>query len=656
MSKYAHMLPERSHTIPSKRRREVTPVSEKALTLLAPATIIQRAALALESLRPAEVVRMQQTVGNRAVGELLGRSSSSRPRIQAKLTVNAPGDEYEREADRVAEQVMRMPAVQRAELHDEDEEPEVMTKREPAHAVGGAFEAGEEFEQQLKLTRGQGQPLPLILKQEFETKFGADFSRVRVHADVRSAEMNRAIQARAFTHAQDIYLGAGQYGLDSTAGKRLLAHELTHVVQQNINNQLQKNPRHNGRDGQRNGTKPEGSLSEMGHSLKRADWAHSSLVLNRPTPLIQPKRTQVPDTDWDDYLDKVTDDKKKRVERNYNDSHTRGEKIRVKYEEWKSKTPEQQVDKKGSTRTFRSKGYKTDVESSGGGEFGVQAYRKMDSFFTLDESESPIVQSALKRRDKAEIKKLLKSKGNDTYGELEIKEAMATQKDLVWEVDKFVQKEMGPFPEWQITDKGKPGTKSTDPEYGGTYLARLTKDALDNYSIVAFYGFKKTPNKKELKNASLGIPYSSIYSLQAGQFTALKNFKDAEQDQTFAEANSEIIWNQYKSAVKTAKSASADQGLKYTGNLSEIERNTIINGQTLDTIFLCDRGGEVLDFKSKRVVRPDSDSEDFWALIGTPNGTSAGWLIIDHGTALGLQSLESIEYQRSQMNIKYSKR
>jgi hypothetical protein len=232
MSKYADMLPERSHTVLSKRRPEVRPVSDQAPPLLAPSAILQRAALSHESLRPVEVVRMQQTLGNRAVGELLGRSSSSRPRLQAKLMVNAPGDEYEREADRVAEQVMSMPVVERAELEDEDEEPEVMTKREPAHAVSGGFEAGEEFEQQLNSTSGQGQPLPPTLKQEFETRFAADFGRVRIHADVPSAEMNRAIQARAFAHAQDIYLGAGQYSTDSTGGKRLLAHELTHVMQQ----------------------------------------------------------------------------------------------------------------------------------------------------------------------------------------------------------------------------------------------------------------------------------------------------------------------------------------------------------------------------------------------------------------------------------------
>jgi hypothetical protein len=651
MSKYVDVLPERSHTVLSKRRPEVRPVSDQALPLLAPSAILQRATLAVESLRPVEVVRMQQTLGNRAVGELLGHSSSSRPRIQAKLTVNAPGDEYEREADRVAEQVMHMPAVERAELEDEDEELEVMTKREPAHGVSGAFEAGEEFEQQLNSTRGQGQPLPSTLKQEFETRFGADFSRVRIHTDVRSAEMNRAIQARAFTHGQDIYLGAGQYSTDSTGGKRLLAHELTHVVQQN-NNELQANPRHNGRSELRDGMTSEG----MGHNLKRLDRAHSSLVLNRTTPLIQPKRTLIPDKDWSEYLlNDVTDEKKRRVEKNYDDSQARGERIKVNYEQWKSKTLEQQVDKRGSTRTFRSKGYTTDIESSSAGqEFSVKTYRKMASLFTLDEFDSLIVQSALEGGDKAKIKEALKSRGHDTYGDLEIKEMMATKPGIFWEGSTPVWKNVT-LPEWQIRDKGETGTKSNSGRYGRTYVARIIPNHLDDtYSILEFYGFEKTPTQKQLEQANLGIPYTSTYSLSAGKFTAQKNFKDSEQDQTFAEGNSEIIWNQYKSAIKQAKSVSGGQDLKYAGNLGEIERNTIINDQTLDTIFFCDGGGKVLNNRETSVVLPES--ADFWALIGTPNGISAGWLIIDHGTALGLQSLESIEYQRMRMNIKYKKR
>ena len=84
----------------------------------------------------------------------------SPPVIQAKLTVNAPGDEYEQEADRVAEEVMATPAVQRAELEGEDEKPEVMTKPQPSPAAGGAFAVRKAFER----------PLPSALREEFETK------------------------------------------------------------------------------------------------------------------------------------------------------------------------------------------------------------------------------------------------------------------------------------------------------------------------------------------------------------------------------------------------------------------------------------------------------------------------------------------------------
>jgi hypothetical protein len=232
MSRHVHKLPEHRRSISSQRPREVALASEKSLQPLAPSAILQRAALAPESLRPAEVVRMQQTLGNRAVEELLSRSSSPRPLIQAKLAVNAPGDEYEQEADRVAGEVMRMPAVQRAELEDEDEEPDFMTKREWARAAGGAFEAGEDFEQPLRASRGQGQPLPPSLREEFETKFGADFSGVRVHADAQSDALNRSIQAKAFTTGQDVFFRQGTYEPWSRAGQELIAHELTHVVQQ----------------------------------------------------------------------------------------------------------------------------------------------------------------------------------------------------------------------------------------------------------------------------------------------------------------------------------------------------------------------------------------------------------------------------------------
>jgi hypothetical protein len=165
------------------------------------------------------------------VGELLGRSPSGRPRIQAKLTVNAPGDEYEREADRVAWQVMHMPA-DRATNVEEDDVPVVTPVSAVQRSGEGAFELDGDFERQLAASRPGGQPLPPAIRQEFEPRFGADFSEVRVHADAQSDVLNRSVGARALTNGQDIFFRQGAYAPGSEAGRALLAHELTHVEQQ----------------------------------------------------------------------------------------------------------------------------------------------------------------------------------------------------------------------------------------------------------------------------------------------------------------------------------------------------------------------------------------------------------------------------------------
>lgn len=233
MSISAGTLREHSHKTVTKRPREATPASLNSLQPPAPGALLQRARFAPESLRPADLLRLQQSVGNRATGTLLNRPSGQRPLIQAKLTVNAPRDEYEQEADRVADEVMRMTAVQREAMDEErleEEKPGVVAKPDIQRRGDGAFEAGEEFEQQLRASRGQGQPLPPTLKEEFETKFGADFSGVRIHSDAQSDELNRSIQAKAFTMGQDVFFRQGAYNPESR--QELIAHELTHVVQQ----------------------------------------------------------------------------------------------------------------------------------------------------------------------------------------------------------------------------------------------------------------------------------------------------------------------------------------------------------------------------------------------------------------------------------------
>jgi hypothetical protein len=127
MTKHEQVLPEHSRTVPRKRTDKADAAFDQAQPL-DPRAILQRAALAPASLRPADILRLQQTIGNQAVARLLSQLSPVRSVVHAKLTINAPGDEYEREADRVADALTRVSAVQRA-VRQDDEEPQVMTKR-----------------------------------------------------------------------------------------------------------------------------------------------------------------------------------------------------------------------------------------------------------------------------------------------------------------------------------------------------------------------------------------------------------------------------------------------------------------------------------------------------------------------------------------------
>ena len=105
----------------------------------------------------------------------------------------------------------------------------------PAQALephsGDGFEAGAAFENQLSAARG-GQPLPGPAREFMEQRMGADFSGVKVHTDAQSNQLNQAIQAKAFTTGQDVFFRQGEYDPASRSGQALLAHELTHVVQQ----------------------------------------------------------------------------------------------------------------------------------------------------------------------------------------------------------------------------------------------------------------------------------------------------------------------------------------------------------------------------------------------------------------------------------------
>ena len=83
-----------------------------------------------------------------------------------------------------------------------------------------------------EVLRSQGRPLGASALKFMEPRFGHDFSQVRVHANGKAAESANAVSAKAYTYGKNVVFGAGQYAPQTTPGRRLLAHELAHVVQQ----------------------------------------------------------------------------------------------------------------------------------------------------------------------------------------------------------------------------------------------------------------------------------------------------------------------------------------------------------------------------------------------------------------------------------------
>ena len=183
-------------------------------------------------------IGLVQQLGNHGLQALL------RARLmQAKLAVSHPQDSFEQEADRVAEQVMRMPtpvalqpvgAIQRVAADGRD-----VHRFSTASDVPAVDAATEQSIQSLS---GRGSPLPDSVRSFMEPRFDADFSTVRVHTDVHAQTLARSVNAQAFTVGRDVVFDAGHYSPATDSGKRLLAHELTHVVQQSAVRRLDRKP------------------------------------------------------------------------------------------------------------------------------------------------------------------------------------------------------------------------------------------------------------------------------------------------------------------------------------------------------------------------------------------------------------------------------
>jgi hypothetical protein len=162
--------------------------------------------------------------------------------LQASLTVNQPGDEYEQEADRVAEQVMRMPEPH-ASIVEQTYRAQPIVQRSPLTPGPSPTEGETSGVPPIvhDVLRSSGQPLDAATRAFMEPRFGHDFGQVRVHTDAKAVESARAVKALAYTVEKDVVFGAGQYEPETNEGRRLLAHELTHVVQQAVPQQIRAN-------------------------------------------------------------------------------------------------------------------------------------------------------------------------------------------------------------------------------------------------------------------------------------------------------------------------------------------------------------------------------------------------------------------------------
>ncbi|MFN6570945.1 DUF4157 domain-containing protein [Dendronalium sp. ChiSLP03b] len=234
----------------------------------------------VQAHREHPLLQLQRQLGNRVVTQM----------IQAKLTVGKPNDVYEQEADRVANTVMRMPdppvqnqedkkeetaqmkplvgitplvqrqvqekdepvqMLQRQATEEQKDEPVQTLQRQMAEKQDeqaqmlqrqaveenkdeqiATPEVSSNLEGDIQAMRGGGQPLTDPTRTFFESRFGYNFGGVRVHTDTNASATASNLNAQAFTVGQDIFFNAGRYEPQTSQGKWLLAHELTHTVQQ----------------------------------------------------------------------------------------------------------------------------------------------------------------------------------------------------------------------------------------------------------------------------------------------------------------------------------------------------------------------------------------------------------------------------------------
>ncbi len=178
---------------------------------------------------PSPLLQLQHAAGNQAIAHLLQSGE-----LQAESGLSGAENKYEQEADQIAARATGGSSFSASEKRNAGDgslaaniSPFVQTKGEGNRGlISGGLPGGTEGVQ------SRGRPLPLAPRQLMESRFGTDFSKVRIHTDSNTAQMNRELNANAFTTGSDIYFGAGRFQPESIVGQKLLAHELTHTLQQ----------------------------------------------------------------------------------------------------------------------------------------------------------------------------------------------------------------------------------------------------------------------------------------------------------------------------------------------------------------------------------------------------------------------------------------
>jgi len=187
------------------------------------------------------------------------------PRVQASLKVSSPRDPAEKEADATARKIMRMavPESSVAYLRTESggvfrqvkgEEKEKTLQRfespyiarfagcTPMRKAEGQPNVASNVAAEIQSSTAGGSPLPLSVRRFMEPRFRADFSKVRIHTDAKAAKLNRQVNARAFAVGNSIFFGESKFKPDTHEGRELIAHELTHTIQQGAALQRSEEP------------------------------------------------------------------------------------------------------------------------------------------------------------------------------------------------------------------------------------------------------------------------------------------------------------------------------------------------------------------------------------------------------------------------------